>query len=96
MWLYLSIRFNFWIEDEKVNQADNSQVHPQNIFLNEDNTVKKRSSFVDTKKTKIQLTWKNVIIKAKPKKRLCCNKNQEESFTILGKIIRNLDEISKY
>lgn len=46
-----------------------------------------RSSFVDTKKTKIQLTWKNIVISAPPKSGGMFNKTPPDAkhTTIIGK-----------
>lgn len=45
-----------------------------------------KSSFDDTKKIKIQITWKNITIKAPPRAGMCKKVDPNaESFTILGK-----------
>lgn len=43
------------------------------------------TSFEDVKKTKIQLTWKNVNISASPVKKMCGRKSEsQENVTILS------------
>lgn len=45
-----------------------------------------KSSFDDTKKAKIQITWKNITIKAHPRAGFCKKVPEDaEPFTILGK-----------
>lgn len=45
----------------------------------------KKTSFVETKKTKIQLTWKNITIKAPAKKGRFQKADDSKDVTILGK-----------
>ena len=48
---------------------------------------KRKTSFIENKKSKIQLTWKNVTITAPPKKRLWCKQSPDaKEFIILGKL----------
>ena len=75
--------------------AINSKVYPEPsakdeedisevVELQEQRVNPKKTSFVETKKTKIQLTWKNVTIKAPVKKGRSQNSDDNKDITILG------------
>lgn len=65
-----------------MNEEDVSEV----IELDEAHVNPKKTSFVETKKTKIQLTWKNITIKAPAKKARWQKADESKDVTILGKL----------
>jgi hypothetical protein len=64
-----------------INEEDISEV----VELDEQHMEPKKTSFVETKKTKIQLTWKNITIKATVKKGRFQKADDSKDVTILGK-----------
>ena len=63
---------------------ENAQVDEIKVGIFQD-PVKKKTSFEDVKKTKIQLTWKNVSISAYPVKKMCGRKSEnQENIAILS------------
>jgi len=56
--------------------------HPQ-----QSEHIRKKTSFEDVKKTKIQLTWRNVNISASPPKKMCGRKSDnQEKIEILSEL----------
>ena len=67
-----------------VEEADGES--PVKVEQEEDYVDRKKTSFVDTRKMKIQLTWKDITITAPPKRRCCRGPPPgAKEFTILGK-----------
>lgn len=67
-----------------VEEADGDS--PVKVEQEENYVDRKKTSFVDTKKMKIQLTWKDITITAPPKRRCCRGPPPGATeITILGK-----------
>ena len=62
--------------------SDISDSEPKSVI-----TIKRQTSFKENRKTKLQLTWKNISIIAPPKKKMWQKlPPDDKGFTILSKI----------
>jgi leucyl aminopeptidase len=77
-------RVNYGVSDYKNDVEDSVKDIDHIKFQGMKPSIK--SSFDDTKKIKIQISWSNITIKAPPKAGFCKKlASDAESFTILGK-----------
>lgn len=77
---------NEHIKEQKVRFKDDDKLEELVIFSDNNKRHPLKSSFAKIRKINIQITWKNITIKAPPKAGMCKKIAPDaESVTILGK-----------